>query len=81
MNNFSTLIARRTLHLMKERNWKACHLATRSGISPSTMGNVLKAHSKSITTETLLNICRGLDISLKDFFNDEMFKFENIADD
>ena len=52
-----------------------------SGIPYSTLFHILKSKSKSVTSENLLNICRGLNTPLKDFFDDPMFEFENISDD
>ena len=74
------LIALRTRNILQERAWSQYKLAMRSAIPFSTLSYTLNDHGKSITMETVLNICRGLDISLKDFFNDELFNPENIED-
>ncbi|MBQ7912893.1 MAG: helix-turn-helix transcriptional regulator [Clostridia bacterium] len=75
------LISLRTRRLLKERAWTQYKLASRGAIPFSTLSYTLNNHGKSIRMETILNICRGFDISLSDFFNDSLFAPENIADD
>ena len=74
------LIAKRTQQLLKERKWKQYKLARLGAIPCSTLSYILNGKVKSISTETLLNICRGFNIELNEFFNNEMFAFENISD-
>ena len=75
------LISKRTYQLLKERKWTQYKLAQRSALPLSTLYHVLSHKGKSVTMETLLNICRGFDISLAEFFGDKSFDLENIADD
>ena len=75
------LISKRTYQLLKERKWTQYKLAQRSALPLSTLYYVLSSKGKSITMETLLNICRGFDMSLAEFFTDKSFDPENIADD
>ena len=74
------LISKRTKHLMKERNWTQYQLAQRSALPLSTVSHVLACKSKTLTLETLLNICRGFNMDLPDFF-DKSFTLANISDD
>ena len=78
---FNQLISKRTRRLLKARHWTQYELAQRSAVPHSTLCHVLKCKSKTLTAETLLNICRGFDMRLADFFNDELFEPENISDD
>lgn len=75
------LIAKRIKKLLKERNWTKYELAIRSGLPFSTLYYTLSAKGDDIKSATLLNICRGFDIDLCDFFNDDSFRLANIADD
>lgn len=71
----------RIKNLCKERNITVNKLCTISGITQSTLAN-LKARSKTnVSTLTILRICRGLDITLEDFFNDLLFKNNEFDDD
>ena len=78
--DFNQLIAKRTRQLLKERKWTQYKLARRSAIPCSTLSYALNGKVKSITSETLLNICRGFDMKLSDFFDNELFNPENISD-
>lgn len=75
------LIAKRTKKLLKERQWTQYKLSQQSGVPKSTLSHTLKSKSNNLKTDTLLNICRGFDITLFEFFNDTLFDPENIADD
>lgn len=75
------LIAKRIEKLLNERKWKKYTLARRAAIPCSTLYYSLGAKGKSIHSSTLINICRGFDITLFEFFNDDLFNLENIADD
>ena len=79
--NFLSLISLRVRNLLKAHLWSQYDLSQRSGIPNSTLSTVLKEKCKGVNSETLLNICRGFDIRIKDFFDDEMFEPENILDD
>ena len=74
--NFLSLISLRVRNLLKANLWSQYDLSQRS-----TLSTVLKEKCKGVNSETLLNICRGFDIRIKDFFDDEMFEPENILDD
>lgn len=54
-------------------------LALNSGVPYSTLSSFLSGKCMSITLTTLLHICEGCNIKLKDFFDDNLFK--NISSD
>ena len=81
MMQFSKAVALRIRELMKERQLTQYALAKRSGISTSTLNTVLSGKLPGRIDTTMLNICRGLDIELADFYNSECLKRKNIADD
>lgn len=49
-------------------------LANRSGVTASTVYSVFDTKRKNISIATIQKICDGFDISLYDFFNDDIFK-------
>lgn len=73
-------IAKHTRRLLKERHWTQYQLARQAAVPISTLHHVINGRSNNIKIETLLSICRGLDISLMDFFSDDLFLPENIPD-
>lgn len=73
-------VSLRIRELLAERSYTQRQLATRSGIPPSTLSTIIKCKTPSRTDLTILNLCRGLDIDMVDFYNSPLFKRENIED-
>ena len=48
-------------------------LAYTSAISPSTLKNILYGKSSNVGVITIAKICDGLNITLQDFFSDDIF--------
>lgn len=55
--------------LLDERGWTEYRLARASGLSDSTIKNIFKRNTQP-TIDTLESICRGLGITLSQFFAD-----------
>ena len=64
----------RILNLCNERNITINKLATLSGISQSTVSSLIDGSSQNPKLLTILRLCLGLNMDLKDFFNDDVFK-------
>ena len=56
--------------LMKQRGWSAYKLARQSGLSESTIANLIHRNTTP-TIPTLEAICKGLNITLSQFFSDD----------
>lgn len=67
-------------NLMIERNLTASKLSTLAGISRSTLSKFMSGKRKSLDLKTIEFICEGLNIKLKDFFNDSLFDNIDIKD-
>lgn len=74
------LIAKRTKQLLRRYAWSQYELAIRGAIPFSTLSYIVNCKCKTVSSETLLNICRGFGITLGDFFGVELFELENIED-
>ncbi len=48
-------------------------LATISGITQSTLNNIVSGRNNSATVSTIKKICDGLKITIQDFFNSSLF--------
>jgi DNA-binding Xre family transcriptional regulator len=48
-------------------------ISKRSKMNPSTLNNILTGKFKDVRFSTIEKICKGLNISIKDFFDDELF--------
>jgi transcriptional regulator with XRE-family HTH domain len=62
--------------LCKERGITVNKLATVSGITQSTLNNIVSGRNQSTTVSTVQKICDGLDITIEEFFASRLF--ENI---
>lgn len=67
-------VALRITQLCKEHHIAINSLAMISGVSPSTIYSMLYKKSKNPGTESIRRICRGLGISLREFFDCELFE-------
>ncbi len=66
-------VVKRIEKLCRQMGMSIHQLANQSGLPPSTIKNVMYGASKNTGVSTLAMICKGLEISLEDFFADEMF--------
>ena len=64
----------RILKFCSERNITINKLATLSGMSQSTVNSLVDGTSQNPKLLTILRLCLGLDIELKEFFDDSVFK-------
>ena len=71
--DISTAVKYRILNLCTENNITVNKLATISGITQSTINNIVSGRNKSATVSMIKKICDGLNISIQDFFNHELF--------
>ena len=76
-----TAIKKRIYELCKQNNITINKLCTISGITQSTLANISSRPRTNVTILTIMRICRGLDISIQDFFNSDLFSLENLEDD
>lgn len=61
-------------HLCMERLITWNELATRSGVTPSTVYSMLDSRRRELSVVTVKKLCDGLDISISDFFDDDIFR-------
>ena len=70
----STAVRQRILELCTQRGITVNRLATRSGVTQSTVNNIVSGRNHSATVATIKKLCDGLDISLEEFFSGPEFK-------
>lgn len=66
-------VAQRIIDLCKEKNIATNALGNISGVNPSTIYSILNTKSQNPGVVTLQKICDGLEISIRDFFDVELF--------
>ena len=72
--NIGEAVKLRILELCEENNITVNRLATISGITQSTLNNIVSGRNNSTTVATVKKICDGLSISVEDFFASDVFK-------
>lgn len=69
----SDAIRKRIKKLLKERNWNIWSLYKSTGVPASTLSYFMNGKRELINLKTLLHICEGFEMSLKEFFDDPLF--------
>lgn len=63
----------RILDLCAQRGITVNKLASISGITQSTLSNIIGGRNKSATVSTIKKLCDGLELSILEFFDAEVF--------
>lgn len=66
-------VAKRILELCRQKDMTVNALATASGVSPSTVYSMLNEKSRNPGVVSLKKLCDGFDISVRMFFDSELF--------
>ena len=69
----SEAIKLRIEELLEQNNISAYKLSYRSGISASIISDCMRGKVKEPTISSIIHICEGLDMQLKDFFDSPLF--------
>lgn len=72
--NAKDAVALRIQVLCAERGIAVNELATRCGVSPSTIYSMLGQKSKNPGVVSIQKLCDGLEISVREFFNVPLFE-------
>lgn len=72
--NISEAVAARIIDLCKQNNITVNKLSTLSGVTQSTVNDIVNHKAKNIGIVTIKKLCDGLDISITDFFDTDIFK-------
>lgn len=67
-------VVRRILELCEERKISLNKLADMSGVTQSTLNNIVSGRNKSTTVSTVKKLCDGLDITVDEFFCEVLFR-------
>ena len=63
----------RIIQLCHERDISFNKLSSISGITQSTINNIVSGRNRSTTVSTVKKLCDGLGITVTDFFSSELF--------
>lgn len=69
----SNAISTRIVNICKEKNISINKLANHSFLTQSTLQSIVVGDSANPKLLTITRLCYGLDITLEEFFSDEIF--------
>lgn len=67
-------VKERIIQLCNERNITINKLGTISGVTQSTINNIVSGRNNSTTISTIKKLCDGLNITIPEFFSRELFE-------
>jgi len=72
--NIGEAVKLRILELCDVRGITINKLGTISGVTQSTLNNIVSGRNNSTTVSTVKKLCDGLDITVIEFFNADVFR-------
>ena len=72
--NVGEAVKERILQLCRERDISVNKLSSMSGVTQSTVNNIVSGRNNSATVSTIMKLCDGLGITIEEFFSDELFR-------
>ena len=71
-------VSRRLTELLAERGMTQYQLYISSGVPKSTIGNLVNCTYPSVKLRVLHELCQGLGVDLRDFFDSPLFEESNL---
>ena len=71
-------VSERLQELLLERNMTQYQLSMKSGGPTSTIGNLVQCQYDSMKLRIIHELCQGLNITISEFFNSNLFNEENL---
>lgn len=72
--NIGEAVKERILELCRKNDITVNKLCTISGVTQSTINNIVSGRNNSTTISTIKKLCDGLGISIQEFFSSELFR-------
>ncbi len=71
-------VSRRLGELLAEKGMTQYRLYMRSGVPKSTIGNVINCSYDSVKLRIIHELCQGLGVSIREFFDSPLFDEDNL---
>lgn len=71
--NIGQAVRSRVLELCRQRDISINKLCSLSGVTQSTVNNIVSGRNNSATISTVKKLCDGLGITIQEFFDSELF--------
>lgn len=72
--NIGEAVKEGILALCNERDISINKLSSISGVTQSTVNNIVSGRNRSATVSKIKKLCNGLGITIEDFFNSDLFR-------
>lgn len=72
--NIGEAVKERILELCRERDISINKLCSMSGVTQSTVNNIISGRNRSATVSTVKKLGDGLGITIEDFFHSPLFR-------
>lgn len=72
--NVGEAVVKRIYELCDKNEISVNMLCTMSGVTQSTVNNIVSGRNNSATVSTIKKLCDGLGITIEDFFHSELFR-------
>ncbi len=72
--NVGEAVKLRILELCQQQNLSINKLSSISGVTQSTVNNIISGRNRSTTVSTIQKLCDGLGITIEEFFHSELFR-------
>ena len=66
-------VRQRIIQLCQERDISINKLSSISGVTQSTVNNIVSGRNNSTTVSTIKKLCDGLGITIDEFFHSQLF--------
>lgn len=71
-------VSKRLVQLLEQKKLTQYQLYKNSGVPKSTIGNIVNCTYDSVKLRILHEICQGLSIDIREFFDSELFSEQNL---
>lgn len=71
--NIGEAVRDRIIELCREREISVNKLSSMSGVTQSTVNNIVSGRNNSATITTIKKLCDGLGITIQEFFQSSLF--------
>lgn len=71
----------RLRQLLQEKHMTQYQLEKRSCVSHDTVKSIVKSKTKGVTLRTLVNLAEGLDMTVSEFLDSDLFDYANLEID
>ena len=74
----SEAVTQRLKQLLKEKGMTLYQLEKKTCVSHDTVKSIVKGKTKGVSLRTLVNLAEGLDMTVSEFLDSDLFDYSNL---